>query len=433
MESYTRITSITNDITTSYVNTIWRLNDKAFTRNRKMNYESLVKTMILKKGQTLSLELDEITTSMNIQKISKQAYSKQRMNLNPKIFKHLNEKYIKRIYDEIDVKKYKGYIILAVDGSIIELPNSNELKEYYGLSEGQKGSVGRVRARGLGIYDCLNKIMINSNIDPYKISEKEQLIKLLDDVKKFYNNEKILMVFDRYYCGIAFINLLEEKGIKYLIRMRDKSYKREKAEMKSDDEEVNLRVRTNAIFYAKGEELEKLKGKKYVNTRIIKIKIGKKKTEEQLCTNLTKEELTKEEAKDLYFVRWNIEKAFDVIKNNINIENFSSKKVIGIEQEFYAQMMVYNMLEDINRDIEIENKKGRKYKYKTNMNILAGIFKRKFVEVLLSPTAEESAQKYKEMIEQMKQYVVPIKPGREFPRRRMHSMNKYRSNLRRNI
>ena len=49
MESYTRITSITNDITTSYVNTIWRLNDKAFTRNRKMNYESLVKTIILKK------------------------------------------------------------------------------------------------------------------------------------------------------------------------------------------------------------------------------------------------------------------------------------------------------------------------------------------------------------------------------------------------
>lgn len=171
MESYTRITSITNDITTSYVNTIWRLNDKAFTRNRKMNYESLVKTIILKKGQTLSLELDEITTSMKVKKISKQAYSKQRMNLNPKIFKHLNEKYIKRIYDEIDVKKYKGYIILAVDGSTLELPNSNELKEYYGLSEGQKGSVGRVRAKGLGIYDCMNKIMINSNIDPYKTSK----------------------------------------------------------------------------------------------------------------------------------------------------------------------------------------------------------------------------------------------------------------------
>lgn len=136
MESYTRITSITNDIMTSYENIIWRLNDKAFTRNRKMNYESLVKTMILKKGQTLSLELDEITTNMNIVKISKQAYSKQRVNLTPKIFKYLNEKYIRIIYNEIEVKKYKGYIIIAVDGSTVEIPNSNELKEYYRLSEG---------------------------------------------------------------------------------------------------------------------------------------------------------------------------------------------------------------------------------------------------------------------------------------------------------
>ncbi len=53
-----------------------------------------------------------------------------------------------------------------------------------------------------------------------------------------------------------------------------------------------------------------------------------KETEEHLSTNLKPEEITKEEAKDLYFVRWNIEKAFDVIKNKINIENFSSKKVI---------------------------------------------------------------------------------------------------------
>ena len=89
----------------------------------------------------MTLELDEIADNMKIEKITKQAYSKQRQNLNPKIFKHLNNNYIRRIYDEIDVKRYKGYILLAIDESTMELPNSEELKEYYGLSEGQKGSV----------------------------------------------------------------------------------------------------------------------------------------------------------------------------------------------------------------------------------------------------------------------------------------------------
>ncbi len=108
--------------------------------------------------------------------------------------------------------------------------------------------------------------------------------------------------------------------------MREKFYKKEKEEMESDDEEVNLKKRSNSVFYASEERRKKLKEKKYVKTRIIKVKI--KETEEHLSTNLKPEEITKEEAKDLYFVRWNIEKAFDVIKNKINIENFSSKKVI---------------------------------------------------------------------------------------------------------
>lgn len=432
MTSYTRLISIINDIAATYENTYWRLNEKAFTRNRKMNYESLIKSIILKKGQTLSLEIDEFTDDMKIDKITKQAYSKQRKNLNPKVFKHLNNNYVRKIYEEINVVKYKGYIVLSIDGSTVELPNSLELKEYYGLSEGQKGSVGRVRARTLGVYDSLNKIMVNTNIDPYSVSEKEQVLKLLDEIIEFYKNEKILMIFDRYYFGISFISKLEEKGVKYLIRMRENQYKKEKEEMNSEDEKVNLKIRTNSIFYASSEEKERLKEKKFVETRIIKIKLAGE-TEEHLSTNLSKEEISKEEARDLYFVRWNIEKSFDIIKNKINIENFSSKNVIGIEQEFYAQMMVYNMLEDIKRDADEEKKQGLKYEYKVNMNILAGIFKRKFVEVLMAPTSKESIEKYNKMIEEIRKHIIPIKPGRKFPRNKMHSMNKYRSNLRRNI
>lgn len=434
MNSYARVTSIDDMLNDNEVITIGRKNIESFTRKRKMNFKSLVMSIIYKKGQTLSLEIDEFTSKMKIERITKQAYSKQRKKLNPEIFKYLNDKYIRKIYDEIEVKRYKGYIVLSGDGTTIELPNSKELKEEYGLSEGQKGSVGRVRAKAVGIYDSLNSIMVKTNIEAYKVSEKEQIMKMLEEIIEFYKEEKIILVLDRLYFGISFINKLDEKGIKYLIRMREKDYKKEKENMKTNDEELELKIRTNSIFYTNEEEKEKLKEKGYVKTRIIKTKL-ESGVEEHLSTNISKEEMTEEEAKKLYFTRWNIEKSYDIIKNKINIENFSSKTVIGIEQEFYAQMMVYNMIEDLKRDAgeRIENKRSKKYEYKINMNILAGIFKKKFIDILIIEEKERRRKKYIEMLEEINQYLIPIKPGRKYVRKRMHSMNKYRSNLRRNV
>ena len=129
----------------------------------------------------------------------------------------------------------------------------------------------KVRAKSLGVYDALNKIMANSNIDPYNVSEKEQILKLIDEIVDFYKNEKILMIFDRGYFGIDFIDILEEKGIKYLIRMREQFYKKEKDEMESDDEEVNLKIRSNSVFYA-SEENKNNKSKNKRNRRTFKYK-----------------------------------------------------------------------------------------------------------------------------------------------------------------
>lgn len=98
-------------------------------------------------------------------------------------------------------------------------------------------------------------------------------------------------------------------------------------------------------------------------------------------------------------------------------------------------MLVYNMLEDLKRDAgeRIEKNPKRKYEYKINMNILAGIFKKKYIDILIMKDEEEKKKKYLEMIDTMAKYLIPIKPGRSFKRKKMHSMNKYRSNLRRNI
>lgn len=98
-------------------------------------------------------------------------------------------------------------------------------------------------------------------------------------------------------------------------------------------------------------------------------------------------------------------------------------------------MLVYNMLEDLKRDAgeRIENNKNKKYEYKVNMNILAGLFKKKYIEIIQIEEEKEKEEKYLKMVEEMSKNLIPIKPGRKYERRKMHSMNKYRSNLRRNV
>ena len=72
------------------------------------------------------------------EEISKQAYFKARQNLDPAVFTYLNDNYLNDFYKHPDgVKTWKGYIVLAIDGSKVEIPNSEENREKYGVLQGQ--------------------------------------------------------------------------------------------------------------------------------------------------------------------------------------------------------------------------------------------------------------------------------------------------------
>lgn len=409
------------------VRNIARRNKTDFTRNRKMTFEEHLKLMMTKRGMSLQMELRENRKEkMNI---TKQGYSKSRQKIRPEVFEYLNRKYVESIYKTKEILVYKGYLLLGVDGTTNELPNCQVLKEYYGISQGQKNSVGRVRARVEGVYDCLNHVMIASKIEPYKVSEKELALKLVKEVKENLPKEKTIMVFDRYYFGVEFVHELEKQGQKFVMRIRDDHYKEEKKEA-GEDGIVEIKIRTNSIFYASEENKEELKKRKTIKVRIIKVEVGE--TVEYLATNLTEEEMNREEAKEVYHLRWEIEKGYDVIKNKIQIENYSSRTKEGIETEFYAGILVHNMIEDIASEAEEKKTRKGKYEYKVNKNILVGIYRQEIIRVLEIEEEPERELAYKKMIEEMSKNVVEIKPGRRYERRRMHSMNKYRHNLRRN-
>ena len=197
-----------------------RMKNTYFTRigNNKMTFKSIVIFMLNFVKRSLKLELDDFFNGINKTNlnITKQAFSVARQKISPTAFIKMSDEIIKWFYKDTDFKRFKGYRLLSIDGTILEINNTEKLRNEFGYIENQTTKVAR--ARGQALYDVENDIIVTSLIGKYKASERTQaqeLINKLEDIG--FSNDLIL--FDRGYPSRNFISFIENKKIYYLMRV----------------------------------------------------------------------------------------------------------------------------------------------------------------------------------------------------------------------
>lgn len=125
--------TIINDIMFLYQ---FRTNKTDFTRmgKSKMKFNSIILFILNFVKKSLQLELDDFFKKIQKgdESISKQGFLQARQKVSPKAFIYLLDKINNWFYNETDFKKYRGYRLLAIDGTVIELHNSEELRNTYG-------------------------------------------------------------------------------------------------------------------------------------------------------------------------------------------------------------------------------------------------------------------------------------------------------------
>lgn len=84
----------------------------------------------------------------------------------------MSDKIIKWFYKDTDFKRYKGYSLLNIDGTILEINNTEKLRNEFGYIENQTMKVTRAKATGL--YDVENDMILTSVIGKYRASERTQ-------------------------------------------------------------------------------------------------------------------------------------------------------------------------------------------------------------------------------------------------------------------
>ena len=414
-----------------------RLNDEkhknTFSRNRKIPFYDILLMTLNKQGKNISFEIRDYELNKKGEKqvnYSDEAYLKQRRNLNPDVFKEMNTLYLKDFYEKPKyIKKKKGYILCAIDGSKIEIPNTPKNREVFG-SEGNQYKRNTARALISGIYDVENHFFLNVQINKTYSNEINLAKENILEGNKIIGKNKEILIFDRNYPSMEFFNWLEENKKKFVMRLSSNDYIKERESMKSNDEEKNIEytyARLNKIKKSNNSLYEKIKDKKGILLRITKIRINNKK-EECLISNLSKQDFSEEDLKEIYEKRWEIENSYNSIKNKLKIESFSGNLPQFIYQDIYAQIVVYNQIQDmLNTGRKIKKSlKGKEYKINEGKAI--GIFKEKYIKIMLIKDVNESIKELEKLEKEMEKYTSRIRKGRKSNSREWKPSNKYRTN-----
>jgi hypothetical protein len=409
------IDGIRTFISISKENRIFFLSDSDFRRERKLNFENTVALILRLLKKSLNVELYEFFDDIGKDETcTKSAFTQQRKKIDYSFFKYLSKFLVMYYYEIIgnEIKHWKGFRLLAVDGSRLNLVNKPDLLKEFGVQVNQASEF--VMSLVMNCYDVLNAISIESEILPIKTSELSVAHQWASNLFK----PKDLVLYDRGFGSFSLFwmhSKSNERLLPYAMRVKVSFNNKVKEFVKSKKTTavVTLIVTNKAI-----ESLDKigyhLNRKETVKVRLVRVVLSTGEVE-VIATNLYDSQMYPSKIfKELYFMRWGVEVEFGAHKNIYQMEQQSGYSVNTIKQDFYTNIFISN-LHNIFMKIDYDNS-GTKYKYKTNRNVTSAILRDNIMDIVLNPEKESS-----EIVDDLKKYFLmykePIRPDRKVSRK----------------
>ncbi len=388
-------------------------NNKGFTRKCVLNMETMVNLLLSMQGGSLKKELYDAGID-----VTASAFVQQRNKLSWTVFEDAFEHFNANCND---VKKYKGYRVLAIDGTTINMARNPKSDSFVQNASTPKG-YNQLHVNPL--YDVLNKTYQHCIIQPQPQMDE---VGCLAFYLAWYDfNEKTLIVADRGYESYnTFAHFLEHPNVDFLIRVKqDRTAMREicKLPMTELDVDVSFTIITTQT------KVDKEKGYILVQTRKNEDKVYSSKTRagrwdfpspypmkfrvvrvlldtgeyETLATSLPRS-FTPAEIKELYHARWGIETSFRELKYGIGLVNLHGKKDDFVKQEIFSAMLMMNFCNRIVNEIVIKQKQDNIHEYKVNMKMAMYLCRQFF----RTKNADE-----KKLMKDITKYLEPVRPDR---------------------
>jgi len=356
----------------------------------------------------------------SVPEVSKAAFCKARKKLRPTAFVELSNTVIQKFNESGQGLQWHGYRLLGVDGSNVELPNSKEIQENFGVFQTRTDGKAICLARTLMLYDCLNHMTLHGSLDTMEASENSMLWEALPDMDISEND---ILIFDRYYASYLLLFYLSERKIPFCFRMKKGTWKIVDAFHKSGEQSSCVTISLPVKDQESAAGLGITAGS--ITVRLAQVELEGGETE-LLLTSLTDEVLFSiADLKELYNHRWPIEEHYKAFKHKVCIENFSGKSYKAILQDFYAKIFIMNLtavaVRPINEALKKETVK-LKYTHKVNFTEAIATMKKAVVSFFVTMKITEALTRLKR---RLFSFTEPIRPERKANRKHLIKRKQY--------
>jgi hypothetical protein len=344
--------------------------------------------------------------------VTKSAFCKARKKLKYEAFIQLNSRMISFFYNEFQHATWKGFNLIAIDGSTVRLPRTKEVAEHFGTWKPKVGPPCPL-AKVSQMFDVLNKISIDAIISP---KNKFELELAAEHIMKLMPQDLLLM--DRGYPAYWLFNLILAMGANFCARISFKN----KWKIISKFYESGKKERI-ITFYPNYSSMKKCLQMGLdpdpLKLRLIRVELDNGDTEILITSLINKKKYPYDLFSELYHLRWPVEEDYKIMKCRIEIENFSGKSVLSVYQDFHAKVFSKNLtaiLAHPTKDTIEKNTQDRLYHYQ--INFTQALSKMKDTIVLLFNRKKTIV---KDLISELHQIFIqtiePVRPGRKFPRK----------------
>ena len=391
--------------------------NKDFTRCRKIAFKNLASFILQLPKKSSAVAIHQFSQLLDRPAFSKAALYQARWKIRRFFFEHLFYQTVKWHFQFLCKNTWKGFQLLAVDGTAFRVPDSKENRIQFGQHHNQHDGIAS--ARLVAWFDILNDIVVAIHFHKRSTAE----------VKIAYQQIKhlpadTLSIYDRGYASTGLIWLHQFYGSHCLIRIKPQLSLQTKRFIDAGfyDQIVTLKLGERA-FYTLQHQLNlgnRIKKFQAFKARLIRIDLPNGTTELLMTTLLDQHRYKTAQFNWLYQKRWTVETCFDRIKNKLMLGTFSAYRAHFVWQDIWATFIYHNILSAYvhlaQKIRDLKAKTGNLYEYHINRNVAAGILNYHLPKLVVVPKSRGDPTYI--ILDQMAHFVEAFKPKRSCPRKR---------------
>jgi len=440
-----------------------RAQQRDFTRNRQLPFMKTMVLLLQKTTRSIQAHLHSFFEALGQcrEVVTPSAWSQARLKLRHTAFIELNEEAVlKVIYPSsppkpvastlkeseeavlqgvepqpgsFSVHRWRGLRVLAIDSSLVRLPNEERIGQEFGWVEcsNENGVYGRYpQARLSVLTDVLNRIALQTFFVPWAQGERELAIQHIQCLQP-----EDLSLLDRGFGGYeVFAHFVKAKRW-FVCRCPKSSFAAVNQVFKENREgqsaQVTLRPDRHHLAQIREAGLPE-----EITIRLVTVRLSTGELE-VLATNLLSEELYPTACfAQLYGHRWGIETYYGLVKGRLDLENFSGLSPEALRQDVYSTIFLSNLESILTRPANEqlqEQSRDLKNRQQVNHAVCFHSIKSHMIALLLS---QEPVSQVVEKLQQLfLDNPTAVRPERKTPRRKHSDCRsyQYQRNIRKSV